>query len=101
MVTGASSPYQTTTYAYNAIPTSIPKSSPLPTGNGRLYTVDGPLTDDTITYTYDALGRMHSRDVHGATETLTYDNLSRVTARVNPMGTFGYVFNTPTGRLDE
>jgi RHS repeat-associated protein len=81
----------TTFYTYNPVNGSL--------GSGRLSTVDAPLSH--ITYSYDPLGRMLSREVNGATETRAYDNMGRITSKVNPLGTFGYIFNTPTSRLDE
>jgi hypothetical protein len=44
--------------------------------------VDGPLTDDTITYAYDALGRVVEWAIHGSANTVTwtFDALGRVTA---------------------
>jgi YD repeat-containing protein len=34
-------------------------------GAGQIASVDGPLANDTITYTYDALGRVATRAVNG------------------------------------
>jgi hypothetical protein len=46
----------------------------------RIAPVDGPLTDDTITYTYDALGRVVVRAINGGANTVTwtFDALGRV-----------------------
>jgi RHS repeat-associated protein len=64
-------------------------------------TVDGPLTNDTVAYTYDELGRVVSRAINGAANTLTqdYDALGRVTSETNVLGTFTYAYVGATGRL--
>ena len=41
----------------------------------KLKKEDGPYTNDTIFYAYDALGRMIKRDVDNSIEYFTYDNL--------------------------
>lgn len=43
-------------------------------GAGMLYTVDGPFADDTLTYSYDALGRLTGRalDVPGGRAEYTH-----------------------------
>lgn len=90
----------TTLYGYYAIPTG---PNPAPTPNaGRLQTVDGPWTDDTISYTYDELGRPLQRSINGAanTETVTYDSLGRLATITNPLGAFTYGYVEVTGRLD-
>ncbi len=75
----------TTTYAYNPITGSI---SP---GAGQLSSVDGRLANDTISYTYDEVGRQLSSWVNSdvQTQTLvsqTYDSLGRISTVVNPLG---------------
>jgi len=47
--------------------------------------VDGPLVNDTITYTYDELGREVTRAINGAANRTTqvYDALGRVTTETN------------------
>lgn len=63
--------------------------------------VDGPLTDDTITYTYDQLGRVTVRAINGSANTVTwaFDALGRVTSEVNLLGTFTYTYDGVTHRL--
>jgi RHS repeat-associated protein len=70
-------------------------------GAGQVASVDGPLTDDTITYAYDELGRVVSRAINGAANTTTqvYDALGRVTSETNVLGTFTYAYIGVTGRL--
>lgn len=83
----------TTVYSYNAITGS---TSP---GAGLLQSVDGPLTNDTITYTYDALGRELSHAVNSISASRVFDALGRVTSVVNPLGTFTPTYDGPTSRL--
>jgi len=82
----------TTTYSYH--PTA---SGQL--GAGKRSAVDGPLTNDTITYAYDELGRMTSREINGVAETTGYDALGRISGQTNSLGTFGYTYVGATGRL--
>jgi RHS repeat-associated protein len=85
----------TTTYDYN------PVTTPPTLGSTRLVSVDGPLTNDTITYEYDELGRVSVRAINGATNTVswTFDALGRTTSETNLLGTFVYTYEGPTGRL--
>lgn len=69
----------TTTYAY--YPAGV-------LGAGRLQSVQGENSHDSLEYTYDALGRVASRTVDGAQETFTYDALGRTVGQSNPLGTF-------------
>jgi RHS repeat-associated protein len=85
----------TTTYGYHEVGTT-------PTlGVGRLVTVDGPLTDDTITYGYDELGRVTNRSINGTANpvTWTFDALGRIASEDNLLGTFTYTYDGPTGRI--
>jgi RHS repeat-associated protein len=88
--------FGTTAYTYNPVPVT-------PTlGAGRLAAIDGPLANDTLTYTYDALGRIVGSAINGSANasTLVYDALGRVTSATNPLGTFGYAYVNQTARLD-
>ena len=62
-------------------------------------TVDGPLPDDTIAYSYEVLGRVTSRAINGVPLVLTYDALGRVTQEVHALGTFLYGYDGVSGRL--
>ncbi|MFD2258139.1 hypothetical protein ACFSSA_15770, partial [Luteolibacter algae] len=65
-------------------------------GAGGLHTIDGPLANDVIAYTYDALGRLKTRSINGAANTVTidnYDDLGRVTQLTNPLGTFTHAYD--------
>ena len=82
----------TTTYAYKA---------PGVLGAGQVASVDGPLTNDTITYTYDQLARVTVRAINGAANTATwvFDALGRVTSETNVLGGFTYTYDGTTSRL--
>ena len=81
----------TTTYTYNA---------PATAGAGQVASVDGPLTNDTITMTYDELGRMTARLIDGyGISSLSYDALGRLTEEQNELGTFTYGYAGVTNRL--
>ena len=57
-------------------------------GAGQLASVDGPLTNDTIAYNYDALGRVTNRAINAVAQRVTYDALGRVTVLTNALGSF-------------
>jgi RHS repeat-associated protein len=85
----------TTTFAYHPVTT--------PTGTlgaGRLATVDGPLTADTLGYTYDALGRFAGRTLNGSANSLTrtYDALGRLDLETNVLGSFDPTYAGHSGR---
>jgi RHS repeat-associated protein len=71
-----------TTFTYNPITGTV---SP---GAGQLYSVDGPLANDTIVYGYDELGRRLSASVNGVAASQTYDSLGRIGTMTNPLGIF-------------
>ena len=79
-----------TSYTYHAAGTL---------GAGQVATVNGPLLDDTIAYSYDVLGRVASRSINDEPLSLTYDALGRVAQEVNTLGTFGYGYDGTSGRL--
>ena len=82
----------TTTYAYRAPGTA---------GAGRLASIDGPLTDDTIAITYDDLSRATSRLLNGyGIVSLAYDALGRLTQEENELGKFIYDHDGVTSRLE-
>jgi RHS repeat-associated protein len=80
----------TTTYGYHAV---------AGLGATRLASVDGPLANDTITYSYDQLGRMTNRAINGVGVTWTFDALGRVTTEANALGSFTYTYDGPTNRI--
>jgi RHS repeat-associated protein len=63
--------------------------------------IDRPLTDDTITYAYDQVGRVTTRAINWAANTVTwaFDALGRVTSETNVLGAFAYTYDGPTSRV--
>jgi RHS repeat-associated protein len=75
----------TTSFTYH------PVTAPTGTlGASRLAEVDGPLTDDTLVYAYDELGRRIGRTINGPanSQTFGYDALGRLDSEINVLGTF-------------
>ncbi|MBL8140839.1 MAG: hypothetical protein JNM38_07020 [Acidobacteria bacterium] len=68
-------------------------------GAGQVASVDGPLSNDTITYAYDSVGRVATRSINSVPLTLTSDALGRVTQEANALGTFTYGYDGVSGRL--
>ncbi|MFT4075639.1 MAG: RHS repeat-associated core domain-containing protein [Asticcacaulis sp.] len=72
-------------------------------GANRLKTVTTPVAGttsfDSITYSYDELDRVVSRNIGGAVETTTYDALGRVQAVANGLDTFNYGYTDATARV--
>lgn len=85
--------YGTTTFGYN------PVGSTPQLGAGRLASIQGPWKNDTITYTYDELGRVVTRGLNGSTEQRGFDALGRLSSVTNPLGAFGYTYEGDTSRL--
>ena len=83
----------TTVYSYNPI------TSPPSFGAGRLAAVDGPLPSDTISYSYDELGRRVSTAINGVAEAVTYDAAGRVIGETNALGSFSYAYDGSSDRL--
>ncbi len=69
-------------------------------GAGQLATIDTPLPDDTLAYTYDELGRRTGYTINGIGESRAYDALGRTQTVTNPLGSFGYTYHGATSRLD-
>ena len=57
-------------------------------GAGQLASVDGPLPDDTITFSYDELGRRVSTAINGVASSITYDAAGRIITSTNALGVF-------------
>jgi RHS repeat-associated protein len=83
----------TTLYSYIPV-TDLPSL-----GAGRLAMVDGPLPDDTVTYSYDELGRPIRRSINGEDVTLSFDSAGRLVGVTNALGIFGYAYDGSSGRL--
>jgi RHS repeat-associated protein len=73
-------------------------TTPPALGAGRLASVDGPFSADSVSYTHDELGRLASRGLVGFMSTLTYDTLGRLVTTASPVGTFTYAYDGPTAR---
>jgi RHS repeat-associated protein len=83
-----------TQYAY--APITVPPSL----GAGRLAGLDGPFSNDSVTFAYDSLGRVRATRIQGILDSVVYDSLGRVTTAVNALGAFSYKYQGVTGRLD-
>lgn len=84
-----------TVYVYN--PIAVPPAL----GANQLSSIDGPLTGDTVTFTYDALGRVTNRKINGSnnSETWAFDSLGRLSSDTNKLGVFTYGYVGVTGCL--
>ncbi len=80
----------TTTYTYKS-------STQL--GATQIASIDGPLDNDTIAFTYDELGRATSRTVNNNATNWAFDALERVTSEINSLGTFVYTYDGTSKRL--
>ncbi len=85
-----------TDYSYHSV------GSGAALGASRLATVDGPLGDDVIRYTYDELGRIGSDSVNGTGTSMIYDALGRITKTTTPVlgGDFPRTYDYVTARLE-
>jgi len=83
----------TTLYTYN--PIAVPPSL----GAGRLASVDGPLANDVITYSYDELGRVVARGINGSAATFSFDGLGRLSGESNTLGSFTFSYEGVTDRV--
>lgn len=71
-------------------------------GAGQVQTVGGYFSNDTITYTYDELGRMQSQSIGGGVpESVTYDALDRLHTTTNVLGQFTRQYDGSTNRLTD
>ena len=82
----------TNTYSYNAVTNGQ-------LGAGMLSSVANTFTASTVTYNYDALGRITNRAIDGVAEQLTYDALGRVTGITNALGSFTNTYLRATALL--
>src|SRR2546423_11350695 len=84
-----------TNYSY------YPVASPPALGADQLQSIDGPLVNDTISYSYDELGRVTNRSINGDSNstTLAFDSLGRTSSEVNKLGAFVYSYDAVTNRL--
>jgi RHS repeat-associated protein len=66
-------------------------------GGGQISSIDGPLTSDTISRTFDDLNRVQTRTLGNSTETFSYDALGRLTTATNPLDVFTTLYDAATG----
>jgi RHS repeat-associated protein len=83
----------TTRYSYFAI------TDPPALGAGKLASVDGPLSNDTLTYEYDELNRPIHRAINGIDSAVGYDAAGRIMGLTNALGSFSYAYDGPSKRL--
>ncbi|MDB6134232.1 MAG: hypothetical protein JWM59_2475 [Verrucomicrobiales bacterium] len=83
----------TTNYSYHAVTDA---SAP---GAGRLASVDGPWDNDLISYGYDELGRVTSRDINGSAQSFEFDPTGRPKTVKNALGEFTLAYDGATARL--
>lgn len=79
-----------TALAYHPVPSA---------GAGRLASMDGPWANDTITFTYDELGRAKTRAINGVATRQTFDPAGRVTQLTNSLGVFDLTWEVGSARL--
>ncbi|MCW3110043.1 MAG: Peptidase bacteriocin processing, partial [Segetibacter sp.] len=82
----------TTVYSYNPV-LSVPTL-----GAGRLSTIDGPLPNDIIRYSYDSLDRANVRSINGVATSVNFDALGRTVSTTNVLGSFSYSYVAQTPR---
>jgi RHS repeat-associated protein len=83
----------TTSYSY------VPVGS---FGALQLQQESGPLSSDTITYTYDEVGRGASRTVAGAgVETFGFDPIGRLTSHASDLGSFTLTYLGETNQITQ
>src|SRR5262249_24595020 len=59
----------------------------------------GPLSNDTITYDYDQLGRRISTAINGVATLMAFDEAGRVLAETNALGPFSYTYDGASRRV--
>jgi RHS repeat-associated protein len=84
--------------AYTYYPVIYPLTSPT-VGVGKVQSIDGPLDEDTISVTYDELGRTIDQSINGLVETVAYDPLGRLTTTENALGLFERSYDGVSSRL--
>jgi RHS repeat-associated protein len=83
----------TTHYGY------IPINAATSLGAGQLASVDGPLPDGTITFSYDELGRRVSTAINEVASSVTYDAAGRVITSTNALGLFTNTYDGSSFRV--
>ncbi len=83
----------------NTVYSYAPVTSPPTLDAGKLVSEDGPLSNDTITYGYDELGRRASTAIDGLASRVVWDAAGRVFAETNAIGGFSYGYDGASYRL--
>jgi len=65
----------------------------------QVASISGPYPGDQASFSYDELGRVQNRTVNGATQSLNFDALGRVTGETNALDSFLFSYLGPTGQL--
>ncbi len=65
----------------------------------QLASSTGPWANESVTWQYDALGRVANRAINGVPESYAYDVLGRTTNINNALGNFAYDFDGGTRRV--
>jgi RHS repeat-associated protein len=60
--------------------------------------VTGPWSNESMTFQYDALGRITNRAINGMARSAAFDALGRVTNVVNTLGSFAYDYDNASPR---
>ena len=69
-------------------------------GAGNLHTETSPLSNSTITYSYDSLGRVTNAGIaDGFSSSVGYDSIGRLNLATNQLGAFTYGYYGITSRL--
>jgi RHS repeat-associated protein len=82
----------TTNYVY--YPVTVPPTL----GAGMAQAIDGPLANDTVSYSYDELGRITARGLSTFLTTTGYDALDRIMSLASPLGSFAWAYVNTTTR---
>lgn len=89
--TGMTDQYGTTSWTYKAVGSN---------GALGIDTEDGPFSNDTVAYGYDAAGQVSSRMVGGGmAESLSYDLLGRLSTHGTDLGSFTYGYLGNSGQV--
>lgn len=109
--TNAVHPTPAVSFAYDSV---FPRQTAMTDGSGttqyqyrsvgvlgalQLASADGPYNNDTISYQYDALGRIVNRSVGTSTEHFAHDAIGRLIGTTNDLGPLSYGYLGETGQL--
>lgn len=93
MISSTDRKNQLTSFSYDAL------NRPVFVGYGTTIAGGVPSYESTVSYQYDAAGRLHQTiDSLGGTITLGYDGLDRKTTETSPQGTVSYTYDAGSRR---